>query len=206
MQENILNLPHHLRRLRFVPSHRAALAMAGEYHLNELWEIDRNMFPELWFAARAYHDGMLNAIANEELSWHTYWRDGEGNITRALFRPDAIWSWAQNELSDTSPWYGASEATPAVSAVPPAGIVASSSGGGNETHQLLIAGLARLLVARSHSAYLHGKKPNISALARDAAAEVNYALPPDTDKMESFRKALTEALNLLPSEEMPLNK
>lgn len=204
MQENILNLPHHLRRLRFVPSHRAALAMAGEYHLNELWEIDRNMFPELWFAARAYHDSMLNAIANEELSWNTYWRDEEGNITRALFRPDAIWSWALAELSDDSPWYGANNGvllpSPEVDALPLPNV------NNNETHQLLISGLARLLVARSHNAYLYGKKPNISALARDAAAEVAYALPPDADKTETFRKLLTEALSLLPSNVMPLGK
>ena len=206
MQENILNLPHHLRRLRLVHSQRVALAMAGEYHLNDLQEIDRNIFPELWFAARAYHESMLDAVENKCLQGSTIWRNIGGDITRVVFRPEVIWPWALAELSDTSPWYGASEAMSAISAVPPTGIVSPSSGGGNETLQLLSAGLARLLVARSHGAYIYGKKPNISALARDAAAEVAYALPPDTDKTESFRKTLTEALNLLPSDIMSLDK
>lgn len=202
MQENILNLPHHLRRLRFVPSQRAALAMAGEYHLNELREIDRNMLPELWFAASAYHESMLNAITNENLRWHTCWKNMEGDITRALFRPDDIWSWAQAELSDDSPWYGA-DIIPSVSVVSTRNDIAlPHSDRSYENLQLLNAGLSRLLVARSHKAYLYGKKPNISALARDVAAEVAYVLPPDADKTESFRKALSDALSLLPAIEM----
>lgn len=205
MQENILNLPHHLRRLRFVTSQRAAMAMAGEYHLNELSEIDRNHSPELWFAARAYHDSMLNAIISEDLHSQTYWRDEEGIVTRAIFRPDVIWPWALTELSDTSLWYGATGVAPVPVASSPPEMLSPPSGG-NETHQLLNAGLARLLVARSQGAYLYGKKTNISALARDAAAEVAYALPPDADKTETFRKILSDVLKLLPSTEIPLSK
>lgn len=204
MQENILNLPHHLRRLRFVHSQRAALAMAGEYHLNDLCEIDRDLSPELWFAAHGYHDSMIDAIVNENMQCRTLWKNTEGNITRALFRPGVIWPWALAELTDNSLWYGAQETT--ALNLPPADKTSRIRNPGNENLQLLSAGLARLLVARSHSAYLNGKRTNISALARDAAVEVAYALPPDADKTETFRKLLTEALSLLPSDVMPLDK
>jgi hypothetical protein len=209
MRENFLNLPHHLRRLRFVPSQLAALAMAGEYQLTELDEVDREHFPELWLAANAYHDNMLSAIVNEGLSCKTYWRDKDSFVTRALFHPEVIWPWVMAELTDNSLWYGAQETTalglpPAVS--PPADETSHIRNGSNENILLLNAALVRLLVARSHSAYLYGKKPNISALARDAAAEVAYALPPDADKTETFRKLLSEALSLLPSDVMSLDK
>lgn len=197
MRENILNLPQYLRRLRLVSSEQVALAMTGEYTCNFLFELNQSYDPEQYRAAHAFHECIIDAVDQGLLTYTVRWQGQSGETTGACFEPDEIWSWALAELSDSSPWYGASEAVVASVVSPPADVALPPSGGGNETQRLLIAGLARLLIARSHSAYLYGKKPNVSALARDAAAEVAYSLPPDADKTESFRKALSEALSLL---------
>lgn len=209
MRENILNLPQYLRRLPLVNSEQVALAMAGEYTRNILDDLDRYQEPERWQAAQAFHTCILIAVKLGKLTTaHTFYAS-PGIPSRALFIPGEIWPWALAELSDGSLWYGAQE-TSVLSlpptATPPTDETSHNRNASNESLQLLNAGLARLLVARSHSAYLHGKKTNISALARDAAAEVAYALPPDADKTETFRKLLTESLSLLPSDVMPLDK
>ncbi|AHE72827.1 hypothetical protein M942_09370 [Enterobacter ludwigii] len=198
MKKNILNLPHHLRRLRFVHSQRAALAMAGEYHLNELWEIDRKIHPELWFAARAYHDSMIHAISEENLLWHTLWKDTEGNTTRALFLPAVIWPWALSELSDNSLWYGAEDFIDTTQSNVALNDTGLSVNRGRDSQSLVIAGLSRLLVSRTHGAYRYGQKPNISALARDAVNVLADVLPADKDKTETFRKVISESLGSLP--------
>jgi hypothetical protein len=209
MRENILNIPHHIRRLRVVSSERVALVMAGEYTFNRLQDIDFMRDPDLWQAANSYHSCIGSAIKNEGLECITIFTDHSGVFTRARFKPEIIWPWALAELSDSSLWYGAGETLPL--SLPsvilnPADEALTVSGGSNENLQLLSAGLARLLITRSHNAYLHGKKTNISALARDAAGEVACALPPDADKTETFRKLLTEVIGLLPSDAMPLDK
>lgn len=205
MRENILNLPQYLRRLPKVYSEQVALAMTGEYTFNFLSDVDKYRDPERWRAVHAFHACILHAVNSGKIVAVRSFLDVSGHLYSAIFEPDDIWPWALAELSDDSPWYGANNGvllltSPVVEALP---LPNSNS---NENLQLLVAGLARLLVARSHKAYLYGKKMNISALARDIAAEIAYALPPDADKAETFRKLLTEALSLLPSDVMSLNK
>jgi hypothetical protein len=184
--------------------------MAGEYTRSTVNDLDRYQEPERWQAAQAFHMCILIAVKVGKLTTVKTFYEAPGIPSRALFEPDKIWPWALAELTDSSPWYGADE-TPALSLPSPVSSpsvndalpVRSST---NDNLQLLSAGLARLMINRSHSAYLYGKKPNISALARDVAAEVAYALPPDADKTETFRKIISDVLSLLPSPEMPLNK
>ncbi|WP_392336351.1 hypothetical protein [Pantoea stewartii] len=48
MRENILNMPHHLKRQRVVSAEQAAMAMAGVYHLLRLSEFDREKNQETY--------------------------------------------------------------------------------------------------------------------------------------------------------------
>ncbi|HHZ6275166.1 TPA: hypothetical protein ACWK6B_002986 [Escherichia coli] len=47
MRENILNMPHHLRRQRVVTAEQAAMAMAGVYRFACLREFDKSYDPDL---------------------------------------------------------------------------------------------------------------------------------------------------------------
>lgn len=53
MRENILNMPHHLRRQRVVTAEQAAMAMAGVYRFACLREFDKVMTPKdtTWLVA-----------------------------------------------------------------------------------------------------------------------------------------------------------
>lgn len=46
MRENILNMPHHLRRQRVVTAEQAAMAMAGVYSCSRLDELKAKFPPE----------------------------------------------------------------------------------------------------------------------------------------------------------------
>ncbi|EMO5717230.1 hypothetical protein RVW00_002205 [Enterobacter bugandensis] len=200
MPENILNLPKHLRRLRRVSSEQAALAMTGEYTLNFLFELSQPYDPAGYRAAHAFHSCIIDAVDHGLLTCITRWQGHSGETTGAIFDPDVIWPWALAELSDESPWYGATATCLPASPLPPPADMQRDNVRKNENHQLLIAGLARLLCSLSHGAYRYGERLNTSALARDVASEVAYALPPDADKTETFRKVLSDALRLLPSD------
>lgn len=199
MNTTILNIPHHIKRLRVVSSQRVALVMAGEYTLNTLSEIDSKCDPMLWQTACTYHTCIFSAVKFEGLECISYSESKDRIFIKALFLPEVIWPWALAELSDTSPWYGADSGTSGAVALPSTEITSPPVCDSTENDKYLIAGLAKMQVAQNGSKYLRGQNLNISALARDVADVVSCGLPPsEPDKTESFRKSLTSAHRRLP--------
>ena len=204
MKENILNLPHHLRRLRFIYSEQAAMAMVGEYNLYFLREMIGSNNQGRWHAASCYHQSMRHAVQAGQLnSLCDIPPLSVSTLQSYVFAPNDIWTWALEELSDNSPWYGASnDIVPALPCVETVGAVNNHLvpyGYDAQNPYLLNAGLTKLLVDQSGSKYLRGGSPNISALARDVADVVASALPPsEPDKTESFRKFISESRRRLP--------
>lgn len=199
MQRNILNLPHHIRRLRRVHSEIVALAMAGEYGLNWLADVDRRQEHDLWHAASHYHNCILEALRAGELEYVTRWSGFSDETTGAVFKSEIIWPWALAELSDNSLWYGAGDFIDTTQSTAVITDTGQSVSRGRDNQSLVIAGLSRLLVSRTHGAYRYGQKPNISALARDAVNVLADVLPADKDKTETFRKVISESLGALPA-------
>ena len=67
MRENILNMPHHLRRQRVVTAEQAAMAMAGVYSCSRLDELKAKFPPEIYNIASSYLRIILSAVNAEEL-------------------------------------------------------------------------------------------------------------------------------------------
>ncbi|HFS7654663.1 TPA: hypothetical protein ACH1SG_004599, partial [Escherichia coli] len=108
MRENILNMPHHLRRQRVVTAEQAAMAMAGVYHFSRLSEFDKNYDPERYNMAYSYFR-IISGALKEELSPKTVWTDIGGNFVNAEFNAEDIWPWALEELSAPDVWFGCDE-------------------------------------------------------------------------------------------------
>lgn len=90
MRENILNMPHHLRRQRVVTAEQAAMAMAGVYRFACLREFDKSYDPERYNMACSYFRIIQEAL-NKELSPKTVWTDIGGNFVNAEFYAEDIW-------------------------------------------------------------------------------------------------------------------
>ena len=98
MRENILNMPHHLKRQRVVSAEQAAMAMTGVYHLRRFSEFDKEKEPEKYNAILSYLNIVLAAL-DEGLVAKSKWSDIAGNITGAEFYAEEIWPWGINEIS-----------------------------------------------------------------------------------------------------------
>ncbi|EEZ9807984.1 hypothetical protein DF264_004392 [Escherichia coli O25] len=165
MRENILNMPHHLRRQRVVTAEQAAMAMAGVYHFSRLSEFDKNYDPERYNMAYSYFR-IISGALKEELSPKTVWTDIGGNFLNAEFNAEDIWPWALEELSAPDVWFGcdeekASEAFESVSEV-------WGKFAGKDTALKLIAGMA-IALEKKGGKYVRGKNLNKSEVARSAS-------------------------------------
>lgn len=165
MRENILNMPHHLRRQRVVTAEQAAMAMAGVYHFSRLSEFDKNYDPERYNMAYSYFR-IISGALKEELSPKTVWTDIGGNFVNAEFNAEDIWPWALEELSASDVWFGCdeektSEAFESVSEV-------WGEFAGKDTALKLIAGMA-IALEKKGGKYIRGVKLNKSEVARSAS-------------------------------------
>ncbi|EIX9630346.1 TPA: hypothetical protein ACYEM7_004608 [Klebsiella pneumoniae] len=191
MRENILNMPHHLRRQRVVTAEQAAMAMAGVYRFACLREFDKSYDPERYNMACSYFR-IIQAALNKELSPKTVWTDIGGNFVNAEFYAEDIWSWAIKELSAEDVWYGCEEENAAHANEHVPGVWGEFAG--KDTALKLIAGMA-IALEKAGGKYVRGKKLNKSEVARS----VSRIILEHGDGIDVTDKALTmlidEALN-----------
>lgn len=167
MRENILNIPHHLRRQRVVTAEQAAMAMAGVYSCSRFDELKAKFAPEIYNIAFSYLRIILSAVNAEELHPKRTWSSSPGgDITGADFYSNDIWPWAVKEITATDSWFGCDQDRPCEEHQP-----TSSEWGeyaGKETALKLIAGMA-IALEKSGGKYVRGKKLNKSEVARSAS-------------------------------------
>ncbi|HHG2550308.1 TPA: hypothetical protein ACPVG6_003376 [Escherichia coli] len=167
MRENILNMPHHLRRLRVVTGEQAAMAMAGVYSCSGFDELRDKCAPEIYNIASSYLKIILSAVNAGELHPKIKWSNSPGGgITGADFYSKDIWPWALEELSAPDIWFGydeenTSQAIESVSEV-------WGKFAGKDTALKLIAGMA-IALEKKGGKYVRGKNLNKSEVARSAS-------------------------------------
>ena len=167
MRENILNMPHHLRRQRVVTAEQAAMAMAGVYSCCRLDEMKAKFPPEIYNIASSYLKIILSAVNAVELHPQRTWSSSPGgDITGADFYSNDIWPWADKEITATDSWFGCDQDSACEEHQP----IPSGWGeyAGKETALKLIAGMA-LALEKSGGKYVRGKKLNKSEVARSAS-------------------------------------
>lgn len=178
MRENILNMPHHLRRQRVVTAEQAAMAMAGVYRFACLREFDKSYDPERYNMACSYFR-IIQAALNKELSPKTVWTDIGGNFVNAEFYAEDV-------------WYGCEEENAAHANEHVPGVWGEFAG--KDTALKLIAGMA-IALEKAGGKYVRGKKLNKSEVARSASRIILE----HGDGIDVTDKALTmlidEALN-----------
>jgi len=167
MRENILNMPHHLRRQRVVTAEQAAMAMAGVYSCSRFDELKAKCAPEIYNIASSYLKIILSAVNAEELLPKTKWSSSpSGDLTGADFYSNDIWPWAVNEITATDSWFGCDQGSPCKEHQPaPCGW---GEYAGKDTALKLIAGMA-IALEKSGGKYVRGKKLNKSEVARSAS-------------------------------------
>ncbi|MDX6914404.1 hypothetical protein R9X49_04730 [Pectobacterium carotovorum] len=217
----MLKIPKHMRGMIEVTAHQVANVMAGHgsdntsityctddylpdsvphYQESEIESYLQTIFQAVRFGIikpiRASHTsawGDTTNIWTTQIDVDTI--DRNTQIHDATFLAADIWPWANQLLSDDSPWYGFSDPKKDLPLPENWGEFAN-----RDTALLLIAGLSKALEGKSGGVYKWGNKLNQKKLAEDAALAVGSVLGENTpDKTESFRKLIAEALAAMPA-------
>lgn len=189
MRENILNMPHHLRRQRVVTAEQAAMAMAGVYSCSRLDELKAKFPPEIYNIASSYLRIILSAVNAEELHPKRTWSSSPGgDITGADFYSNDIWPLAVKEISATDSWFGCDPDSSSEKHQPLRSVWGEFAG--KDTALKLIAGMA-IALEKSGGKYVRGKNLNKSEVARSASRSILE----HGDGIDVTDKALTMLIN-----------
>lgn len=215
---SILKIPHDMKRLRIVTADQVAFVMAGNGSLTSFEDIEHSP------VAENFKEVILQSIKFKEItpltaSKRTSWGDTSevweqaidiekidqySIIHNATFMASEIWPWAEKELSDSNPWYDYSpnndpDPTPVNLTVHrdmPSTLREKFPA--KSAALLLIAGLVRVLEGKHKGVYTWNGI-NKNKMAQDAAEAISGFMDKHTtDKTESFRKLIAEALQCFP--------
>ncbi|WP_233973008.1 hypothetical protein [Pectobacterium versatile] len=212
MQEYVLTLPNDLRRMRIVSAEQVALAMAG---LPGFRSINSASFvnPYEKTTTLNYLEIILQAIENGEISCKRSWMDYSGNVTGAEFYAEEIWPWVIKELSDPSPWFGAScQSSLSLSQR----IMDNSPEHGLNVHDdktvhiedfadkdfilRLVAGLALTISEKLGGKFKKGDVPNASSIGEEVARVLNKVQGLEAESLDGrdfyqrHRKVISKAI------------